>query len=253
MNDLPATDKHEFALYCSNLSSLVTKDQVIITDADLMHRIATVLRLMAGDSIVLFDQSVHAYVSIAHIAKKKSIACIVIKKEVNTILAPAITFLLPLLKREALETALYSLAEIGANTIQLITTDKSQKKWSDKEHERAYKIIIAAAEQSKNFAFPAVLKPISLSDYCQMPTEKVLKIMLDPTGNPLCVLLSEKMHGFNELVVIAGPEGGFTQEEKVLLQKSGYLNAALTPTVLRASQAAAVATAVIRTCLSDRQ
>ncbi len=245
-----APDTHEFAIYYDRLSLLAKQNSIILTDDEIVHRIAHVLRLQINDSLMLFDQYIHVQVVINQIVKKKSISCTIIKKETNKILAPSITFLLPLLKRDALETALYSLAEIGANEIQLVITDKSQKKWTDKDHERAHKIIIAAAEQSKNFAFPIVAKPIALTSYVASAADKDVKIMLDMDAKPLCSLLQQdKVLTNKQLYLIIGPEGGLTAQEKTFLQKSHFITASLTPTVLRACQAAAVSAALVRSCL----
>ena len=63
------------------------------------------------------------------------------EKKYNTILQPHITVLLPLLKRDDLDTVLYSLVEMGVNTIQLMITKKVQRKWGkEKEYDRLQRV-----------------------------------------------------------------------------------------------------------------
>ncbi|PKN03449.1 hypothetical protein CVU75_02165, partial [Candidatus Dependentiae bacterium HGW-Dependentiae-1] len=109
--------KHEFALYVPMLTTVLTgvhhSSSFLIDDALLVHRIQSVLRLEPGDEIRLFDRRVQALCLVQAVNKKKVTFTVSEKKE-NSCLLPAITFFLPLLKKEDLEAALYSLVELGA-------------------------------------------------------------------------------------------------------------------------------------------
>ena len=246
-------EKHQFALYASTITSLVSAlthgQSFTITDSDLIHRMITILRLTVGESLVLFDQKTQAKVTITNTVKNKSVQVTLDGKQSNHSYQPQLTFLLPLLKKEALETALYSLTEVGVNQIQLLTTQKSQQKWTPKEHERAHKIIIAAAEQSKNFAFPALLAPISIA---QLPASKdhEHKLFFDPAGKTLasCLQNIQELKSGNIILAI-GPEGDLTVEEKEKMKAAGFIFCSLTPTILRACQAAALSAGVIRSII----
>ncbi|MEI6101640.1 MAG: nickel insertion protein [Eubacteriales bacterium] len=73
---------------------------------------------------------------------KKRIVFQLLVKEKNTTLVPHITCVLPLLKRDDFESALYMLAELGVNSVQLVTKDKSVRSWGDKERERVEQILL---------------------------------------------------------------------------------------------------------------
>ncbi len=76
--------------------------------------------------------------------------------------------LLPLLKKIALEEALYACVELGAHSVQLVITNKSQHTWVDlKKWCACNEFMIAAAEQSKNFAFPEWLPQCLLPEIVQ--------------------------------------------------------------------------------------
>ncbi len=128
-------DAHEFSLYWPTLSKIVVQEGASFTvdDAALCHRIIRVLRLKRGDSIVLFDTNVHVQVEFVTTRSKHSIELKLLSRNENTTLQPAITFFLPILKRDALEQAIYSLVELGATDIQLMSTQKVQRKWGGRK------------------------------------------------------------------------------------------------------------------------
>ncbi len=176
-------NSHEFALYNDKLTVTLQKNvannQLVLTDPETIHRIARVLRLQQGDQLVLFDHQHNALVELGVTSGKKELATRIIAINTNKTLEPNITFFLPLLKREAFDSALYSLVEIGINTIQLVVTEKTQRTLTPHELSRAERTMIAAAEQSKNFNFPKLLTPISFTQCVQLfQNEPSLKYFL---------------------------------------------------------------------------
>jgi len=242
---------HEFALYYPELTvktrALSVGQSFSINQPDLIMRITHVLRLQIGEELVLFDaqQSVHCNLQAA---TKKELKCFIFARSANMPLSPSITFILPLLKKDDFETALYSVVELGANKIQLVSTQKGQRAWGgQKELERCQRIMIAAAEQSKNFAMPDLIAPISLSSYVPGIPESTMKLYCDPQGisamSALQKLVAEKP---KELYLMVGPEGDLTDQEKDLLLQSHFLFMSLTPTVLRSVQAVAISLGLVR-------
>lgn len=235
--------KHEFALYYQKISDLKSGSTALVTDPITLHRMISVLRLSVGDELVLFDQAAHTNARVAAIGKKQ-IEFVLGSLKKNSVLAPTITVLLPVLKREALSEAIYSCVELGANCIQLIKTHKAHRTWGgEKELEHAHKVMIAAAEQSKNFAYPQLHAPIALQDI--QPEQAAL--FFDPAGTHLSAVLADLASKQSSgITIMIGPEGDLVEEEKELLRNKGFIFCALTPTVLRAQQALAVGLGAIR-------
>jgi len=244
---------HEFAIYIDNLSALITSiapgGQLILDNKDIYHRIMRVLRLRPEEHCVLFDRTIHGTFLIKEFKAKQIVVGILLDKQINTILSPHITFMLPILKRDGLDTAIYSLVEVGVNKIQLITTEKAQRAWrGEKEYARLHRVMIAAAEQSKNFAFSELLPPITFNVMCNNLAQEVEPIIFfDPQGIQLSTLLSQfKAQKPKALSLIVGPEGDLTTAEKELLKKSNTVFCTLTPTILRACQAAGLSAGIFR-------
>jgi 16S rRNA (uracil1498-N3)-methyltransferase len=244
--------KHQFALYYDSLKavqSIESGSTLIIDDLDVIRRITSVLRLKPSQELILFDEQIHVAVTLQDMQKKK-IVCTVHTVTTNKKLEPTIIALLPLLKREALEQALYASVELGASTVQPVVTNKSLQQWSPKEKERYHRIMIAAAEQSKNFSLPKLADPADLTTAIEEQTD--LKIFFDPRGTPLLNMMNEiKEKKPKSILFLVGPEGDLMIDEKSMLQEKNVTFCALTPTVLRAYQAFIVGLGALRSVATN--
>ena len=254
------TGRHQFALYIESLHDIVhntnKKGLLHIDDEQLAHRIVHILRLGINDTCILFDQFYQAQASLVGVVKKKILSFTIQPVAQNTQLKPDISILLPLLKRDALEDTVYGLTEVGVNTIQLVITQKVHRTWGGaKEHERLQRVIISAAEQSKNFSFPTLIEPIQyLNALQQCATDE--KFFFDHAGNPtayLCAKLLNKTTASDSIAILIGPEGDLTAQEKITAQKHGFEAYMLTPTILRSTQAASLAAGIIRSIMCVKQ
>jgi 16S rRNA (uracil1498-N3)-methyltransferase len=238
------------SMMADNFCSKSVGKTVVVENKELAHRLANIVRVQHNDRLILFDRNYHVVGILEKYEGKKTIKIAVIAYVKNKKLSPHIVFLLPLLKREACERALYSLVELGAQEIQLILTEKVQRKWQgQKDLDRINRIVIAAAEQSKNFAFPKVKEPLWLADILLLPCQGS-QIFFDANGDQLRVgidnLIKKKA---THITLMIGPEGDLTDHEKMLLRDHGFSFYMLTSTVLRSFQAAAVSLGAVRSLL----
>lgn len=247
------SDKHQFAVYWPNLSdslALISIGQEIkIDDPELYHRIIRVLRLARGENIIFFDKNSHAYMQIGD-EQKNAFHATVLEQHQNACHKPTITFLLPLLKREALVEAIYGLTETGASEICLMRTTKSHQVWSgDKELDRLRAVSIAAAEQSKNFCFPEIIPPKKLYDLVVQYSNSYI-IFFDPEGENLFSCIQDiRIGNYKHFVLIVGSESDLSSDEKNILRENKVNFIRLTPTILRAQQAAVCAMALMRSLI----
>ena len=163
-------ESHQFAFYGPDHALLKQELGVVITvkDEELVHRVVRVVKLKIDEKFIVFDRGRYALVKLVSCLKHEIKVCVISCHE-NKILEPKISFLLPLLKKEALEEAIYSLAEVGINDVLLISTEKSRKSLTEKEMQRLQKIVISAAEQSKHYAFPLIFQIKSLQTCFLVP------------------------------------------------------------------------------------
>jgi len=238
-------EKHTFALYVKKLDVLISdNNEVSFSEEQLAYRIRQVLRLQQNDSVIFFDRLHYAIVKLTEITKK-SIHGIAVTIEENSILVPKIKLLLPVLKKDALADAIYSAVEVGANEVQLVYTQKAQRIISSNEYGRLERVAIAAAEQSKNFAFPVISKPLFFDEAVEIA--EGAKLFFDPTGkNMKSVLTVLECKSHDIITLLVGPEGDLTQEKKKMIADDQWIFCALTPTVLRSVQAVSIGLGIMR-------
>ena len=234
---------HQFACFLSHLIKNNKNVPFSIEDEGIVHRLKNVLRLEQGESIILFNRDLQATFEIREFLKKSiqgTLSACVPHEQKNS---RKVTVFLPLLKKEHLQEALYGLCEVGVYAIQLVHVQKAHIKiWSPKDHEKAEKTIISAAEQSKNFTYPVLLAPITLDKALAQSDTKQVRIMLDAQGESV-FSLHENIESDEKVSLFVGPEADFADKEKELLLKAGVTSCKLTQTILRAYQAAIVGAA----------
>lgn len=243
LESLECDGKHQFAFYYPELNDFKNETQLTIDDKALVRRIINVLRIAIGDTLILFDDSFHAEAKVVESKKNKVIVELGSLKN-NEVLKPNIVVGLPLLKKDAMSVALYNCVELGATQVQLLLTEKSQHSWKSHDRERLERVVIAAAEQSKNFAMTEILEPVPLTEWCS--SDDTI-FWMDVDGAPLTEIISSKnISNFDSVKLLVGPEGDFTSGEKKLLSESNTKVFKLTPTVLRSIQALSVALGYVR-------
>jgi len=237
--------QHLFALWFPSLSSMVSKSvgELHIIDTVLITRIQKALRLRVGERCILFDRAAHV-ICIVKALQSKAITISYAAVEQNAVYAPIITALLPLLKKDDLSTAVAELTAVGVSAIQLIMTDGVQRAWGGAtEYERLERVMIATAEQSKNFAVPYLYEPVLLREAIQ---KHDLVLVGDPEGLSYAQVLKSFPQTIKSCSVLVGPEADFSSAEKAYLAGQGVTFCALTPTVLRSHLALTIMTASVR-------
>lgn len=241
-------EKHEFAFFTAEAVNLIKNQrEYVLKDKELVHRLAHIVRIQVDETIILFDSHVNARCKIISCSKKEMSVHVVEHKN-NSIIKPTIIWLLPLLDREAFESSLYALTAMGGNDIIPVITEKSRRVWgAEKERERAQRIMIAAAEQSKQFCLPNIKSAMKISDAV---TIQGTKLFFDAQGTAAFDVVAHVRQNKVEPIVCAiGPEGDLTNAEKELLRSHGFTFCALTPTILKASAAVEVGMGLLRSCL----
>lgn len=243
--------RHHFCVYVGD-TPLHNTTSFHVVNADIAHRLHRVLRLRAGDSVQLFNDTHHALLTLQETKNwKKEVIGTVSATTVTTVRTPALHVGIGLLKPAALEHAVYAASAAGASSITPVITSKSGKELSDREHERLRMQIIAACEQAKNVHIPQLHAPITLETFVQ--SEPHTRCWFDGSGAPLPVLVEDLkkdpgqagVTSIKSISLLIGAEAGFTTAEEALIAAHKWPAYRLTPTVLRAVEAVTVAVSIV--------
>jgi 16S rRNA (uracil1498-N3)-methyltransferase len=159
-------------------------------------------------------------------------------------------FLFAPLKVGRMDYLVQKAVEMGAGTLQPVITQHVQGKIGNLERLQAN--ALEAAEQCGILALPEVRAPVKLKDLLERwsPERRIIFCDEDSaTNNPMTILhtIAEK-----QLALLVGPEGGFSDDERLLLRSLAFVTAIpLGPRILRADTAAVAALAVVQASAGD--
>lgn len=211
---------------------------LVVSDAELLHQWARVLRFAPGDEIALFDSARReGLYRIDTLSKTEAQLSRVAER---TARGPerAVTLAFALLKKDKNEWVLQKGTELGVSRFVPLLTERTEKTgWSAA---RARKIVTEAAEQCGRADVPEVCAPVKLGDFLAAGHGRSF-FYCDEGG----ALISEQVHDPDAPVVFVGPEGGWTDEERVLFERSGAARVSLGKFTLRAETAAVAAVALV--------
>jgi 16S rRNA (uracil1498-N3)-methyltransferase len=162
-----------------------------------------------------------------------------------------VTLVLSVFKFDRMEWAIEKCTELGvARIVPLIArrTEAHLAAAAEKRVERWRRIVLQAAEQSRRSLVPEVCQPLKLKDALRLPGGMRIVLSEFESEVKLKDLLQSSSNG--EVLIALGPEGGWTDEELVLLRQAGWSSASLGSTVLRVETAAIAAMAIVQSELS---
>ena len=152
-----------------------------------------------------------------------------------------------LINENKMDYVLQKGTELGMNTFYAFKATNSVVKENDKSNKkliRWQKIVKEASEQSKRNIIPEVVDIVDIQGLCKIEADvKILLTVNEKTKNIKKVLKENKK--CDTLIIVVGPEGGFTKEEEDKLIENGYISTSLGERVLRTETAGMVAISMI--------
>lgn len=211
-------------------------NKFILSKEDSYH-ITKVMRYDVGTKIEIVDKGILYIAEIIEltplvIAKKiEEVPCI--KEICNT------TIVQSLVSEQKMDYILQKGTELGAESFIPLITDRSVVKVNDKINkkvERWNTIVKEASEQSKRLNIPKVLNPYTIKEISNLDYDYKILCSVNEMSKSIKTVLSNIKESDRILVVI-GPEGGFTKEEEQKLLDNGFISVTLGDRVLRTETA----------------
>lgn len=230
------------------------QSDIVTLPSDAAHHAVAVLRMREGEEIVVHDNTGDGYrCRLSRIQSKAVAATIESRYTVPTEPATRITVGQVLPKTgEKIEQVLQHGTEVGAAGFVLFQSERSvarmeQKDKIEKRIERWQGIVQGAAEQSGRGRLPTVEWERHAPDITRRIGEWDAAITLHE-GATLTLrdaLQSERVAHATRLLILVGPEGGFSDGEVAAFSGAGAFSVMLGARVLRTETAALVALAQI--------
>lgn len=214
--------------------NLPREGAITITDPEVVHVLSGVLRIQAGEQVIFFTDGSPDFLTTLTVVSKKFVSGEVVAvlpnsttPQKNIVAAVAIT-------KQNFDTIVQKLTELGVSTIVPLLSDRTVKK--EARLDRLQKISNEALEQCGGNKVVKIYEPMSIEktlagfrDYekISFDTEQAEKNSLENGAN-------------KKAVFFIGPEGGWSDAERKLLQKE-TTTLSLGSRILKADTAAIVA------------
>jgi 16S rRNA (uracil1498-N3)-methyltransferase len=214
--------------------------------------LGNVLRLSASDTVLVFNGRDGEWQAAIEGRKRPDQLSILARTRPQDRL-PDIAYVFAPLKHARLDYMVQKAVEMGVSKLQPVLTRHTQVSRVNSERMRAN--VIEAAEQCGILSLADVADPVSLERYLDKRGEsKRLLVFCDEAAdidNPI-EALRQGLPPADGIDVLIGPEGGFAEEERVLLlRQPKTLRLSLGPRILRADTAGVAALALVQATLGD--
>lgn len=210
-------------------------------EAGQAHYLSKVMRLGAGDCVILCDDMTGEWLAEVVAAGKRDVTLEVREQLREREAVPDFWLCPALLKKPNFDLVLEKATELGAARIQPVLTRRCV---ADKLNaERALAIVTEAAEQCARTALPELAAPAKLEALLRdWPADRTLFFADEQGGEQAAAVFSACRE---PAALLVGPEGGFDEEERAAIRGHPQARAiSLGPRILRGETASIAASAL---------
>jgi 16S rRNA (uracil1498-N3)-methyltransferase len=226
-------------------------DQEALLDERALRHVVQVLRLKAGQALVLFNGEGGEYAAeLIEVGKRQARVRLTAFRDISRE-SPLPTHLgLGIAKAERMDFALQKAVELGVSRITPLRTERGVVRLDGNRLQRKLAhwqgVLISACEQCGRNTVPELAAPLSCMEWLEQP-QTGTRLILDPrAGHGLGGLARPEA-----LSITIGPEGGFSPKEREQAYAAGFTGIALGPRILRAETAALTALAMVQAMWGD--
>ena len=222
--------------------------------ADEAHHLTRVMRLGTGDDIAVFDGRGHEFRARVMSAVRGRV-----RIELLDAITPApearvpLTLVQAVLKGDKMDAVVRDATMLGVSAIVPLITSRTIARPPRRENDRWERVAVSSAKQCRRAVVPSISAPRLFNDWLASSAQGLRLILVEPSAADRDVrslrLLED--HAPASLSLIAGPEGGWTKDERENAERAGCIAVTLGGLTLRADAIAVTAIAVARFALRE--
>jgi len=145
------------------------------------------------------------------------------------------------LKGDKLDLVVEKATELGEHEILFFNSERTVGRAASERHARWARIARSAAQQSQRTTVPDVRGPVPLEEVLAYPTRGLRLFFWEGVSSSGQLAAHERRSDVSDVLVVVGPEGGFTSAEASRAAGAGFEVVGLSRRILRAETAALVA------------
>ncbi len=193
------------------------RQHIWVNDAELFNQWSRVLRYKVGDELILFNGQGEDRLYKIHKIEELSIGLDLVTELEPVYPKRELYLFWSMLKKDKNEWVMQKCTELGVSHFVPILSSRTEKTGFDED--RAVKIVTEAAEQCGRSDIPRVREPLGIQAVIDEFKDKMTLYFAeqhqDAVNKGLVTIDSKTPVG-----VFVGPEGGWTDEEKELLENN---------------------------------
>jgi len=224
----------------------IEDEKAVISGADFRHMVKA-LRLGVGDEVTLFGEDSREYYGvISSVGSRELTVDITDSRLISVDPVIDITILQGLPKGEKMDYIVEKATELGAVRIVPVVTERSQVRKTGK-HQRWERIALEASKQCGRTKPTVIEDTLEFKEALLYKDKSDLAIILH-AGSSLSMkeFIRNTLQDAKNIIVLIGPEGGFSQNEVLLAIEMGFTSLGLGPRILRTETASLAALSIIQ-------
>jgi 16S rRNA (uracil1498-N3)-methyltransferase len=208
-----------------------------------------VVRQQPGDALVLFNgEGGQVRARLADIGKRRASAEVLAHDAVDVELPFAVTLAQGLPEGSKMDWIVEKAVELGVTHIQPLAARRSVVKLSGERAEKRLahweSVVVSASEQCGRNRLAAVEPVRDFTRWLAAPAGDAVRILLSPRADASLAQWT-RANPARAVVLLVGPEGGFSDEEEDAAIAAGALPLSMGPRVLRTETAGLAALAIL--------
>ncbi|MFK3738218.1 16S rRNA (uracil(1498)-N(3))-methyltransferase [Massilia sp. TN1-12] len=208
-----------------------------------------VVRQQAGDELVLFNgEGGQVRARLVDIGKRRASAEVLAHDAVDAELPFAVTLAQGLPEGSKMDWIVEKAVELGVTRIQPLAARRSVVKLAGERAEKRLAhwegVVVSASEQCGRNRLAGVAPVQEFGRWIAQPQDGALRILLSPRADASLAQWAQA-NPARDVVLLVGPEGGFSDEEEAAAVAAGALPLSMGPRVLRTETAGLAALAIL--------
>ena len=221
----------------------------VVVTGDAFHHVTHVLRLSAGDDVVVFDGQGREWLGRITAAERTAVQ-IALGDERPPAAEPPVhlTLGVAVLKGTQLDDVIRDATMLGASAIVPFVSEHvavSERAWKNRSTERWNRIATASASQCGRAVVPDIESVSSFESLVSRDTFELTVMCVEPASGQ--EQPATALRRANRVLLLVGPEGGWAPAELEHARSRGAVFISLGPRTLRAAAAPTVALASLWT------
>jgi len=235
-------------------------DETVALPRDEAEHLTRVLRLGVGDTVSIFDGRGHEFLARVATAVRRDVRVQLMSRvEPAAEAAVALTLAQAVLKTDKMDEVIRDAVMLGVAAVQPIVTKRTEMtvaRVRDTRVERWRRVALASTKQSRRAVVPEIRTPLTLESYLEDPPGALRLMLVEPapgapTDHVESLAALQKRAIPSDAVIMVGPEGGWTEQERSSALTHGVRLVTLGHRTLRADAVPVAAISVLQFLWGD--